>query len=98
MGVAFAARDRAVFQGASEAAIPFMGLARASNAERRPDPLQPFGLHRNEAGGCVGFSVTAPRGGCAFEAALPAEEEEGNGGGWRVGELAPFRCNKGRPH
>jgi hypothetical protein len=31
MGVVFAGVDWAVFEGASEAAIPFMGLARAGN-------------------------------------------------------------------
>ena len=45
MGAAFAGSDWAVFQGASGAVIPFMGLARASNAERWPKRFQPGGLH-----------------------------------------------------
>jgi hypothetical protein len=45
MGVAFAASPLAVFQGASEAAIPGAVSPFASNAERRPKGSQPEGLY-----------------------------------------------------
>jgi len=62
MGAAFAARDWAVFQGASEAAIPLWVLPERATRKDGPIPYSPKGCTEKGAGGCVGFSVTAPKG------------------------------------
>jgi hypothetical protein len=78
MGGAFAGSDWAVFQGASEAAIP-LGLARASNAEKRPKRFQPLRVALKRGRGPRWILSCSPQWGCAFESALPA---------------ASFECNK----
>ena len=78
MGGAFAGSDWAVFQGASEVAIPFMGLARASNAEKRPKRFQPVRVALKRGRVLRWILSYSPLRGCAFESALPAASFERN--------------------
>jgi len=82
MGVAFAASVWAVFQGASEAAIPAAVLPERATPKDGPNTCSPR-VALKKGRGLRWLLSYSPMTGCAFEAALPS---------------AFFECNKGYPH